>query len=133
MQNFFLNQRIVKFAAVGAAGFIVDLAVFSSLFYWLQAPLITARIFAFIAAATATYIGNRLITFEDKSTGKLRQYIKYFAVASFSAIPNLLVFRGLTIMLGEGELAIGLAFILGILAGMMFNYILSRRFVFRVA
>lgn len=118
---------------MGMGGFVVDSIVFSLLFIYYQLPLVPARVFAFVVAATATFLGNRLFTFQDKSEDRLAQFIKYFAVASFSAIPNLLVFKLVIIFFWQNNMGVAIAFVSGILIGMLSNFVLSRSLVFKVA
>lgn len=133
MRHLILDYSLVRFAIVGMGGFVVDSTVFSLLFVYLELPLVTARVVAFVAAATATYLGNRLFTFQNKSEDRLAQFIKYFAVVSFSAVPNLLVFKLLTMLFWQNNLGVAIAFVSGILIGMLSNFVLSRSLVFKVA
>ncbi|MDF5436592.1 GtrA family protein, partial [Vibrio parahaemolyticus] len=47
-----------------------------------------------------------------------------------SALPNFIVFKGVTLALGTQGVMVYLALILGILAGMVSNYLLSAKWVF---
>ena len=122
---------VVLFAFVGCVGFAVDAAVFSLLFELVGIPVFTARIFAFVCAATTTWAGNRVLTFRHRpQTSRLSQWKKFMVAACFSALPNLLVFK-ISLQLLEGEqFAPYVALVLGILAGMVSNYTLSSRWVF---
>ncbi len=133
MRYLILDNRLVRFAIVGVGGFVVDSTLFSVLFVYLQLPLVPSRVVSFVAAATATYLGNRLVTFQDKSEERLAQFIKYFAVASFSAIPNLLAFKLVTMLFWQNNMGVAIAFVSGILIGMLSNFVLSRSLVFKVA
>ncbi|MCZ2803140.1 GtrA family protein, partial [Vibrio alginolyticus] len=52
--------------------------------------------------------------------------------ACISALPNFIVFKGVTLALGTQGLMVYLALSLGILAGMMSNYLFSARWVFKL-
>lgn len=133
MQNGILDKRVLIFAAVGLSGFVVDSMVFSVLLLFYPITLDMARIVAFLVAVAVTYLGNRHFTFEDNCKGQLTQFLKYLAVACFSAIPNLLVFKLLTMLIGQDSFSIAIAFTCGILVGMMSNFFLNRALVFKVA
>lgn len=122
---------VVLFAFVGSVGFVVDAAVFSLLFELVGSPIFTARIIAFVCAATATWAGNRVLTFRHRArVSRLIQWKKFMAVACFSALPNLLVFKVSLQLLEGGQFAPYVALVLGVLAGMVSNYTLSSRWVF---
>ncbi|OBT13435.1 polysaccharide biosynthesis protein GtrA [Vibrio sp. UCD-FRSSP16_10] len=124
------NGRFVRFAKVGAVGFVVDIVVFSILVYLIGIPLMLSRVLAFIVAATTTWLGNRIYTF-NSTDARFTQWKRFFVSACISMIPNLIVFKGLVLYLGEGSFAHYIAFVLGVGAGLMGNYLLSSRWVFR--
>lgn len=125
-------NRLVKFAIVGGIGFIVDAFVFALLFYMAGLPLYSARIVAFICAATSTWLGNRLLTFSDRSPEpKLTQWLRFMLSASVSAVPNLLVFMLITHLFGSQGITAMLALVCGVLVGMVSNYTLSSKWVFK--
>ena len=128
------QQKIFRFAVVGVCGFVVDCAVFALLHYLIGLPLMNARIGAFIVAATTTWFGNRVLTFDCKEQGswsdKLIQWQKFMLSASISAIPNLLCFQLVMQLLPEFTGAVFVAMAVGILVGMMTNYLFSQHWVF---
>lgn len=122
---------VVLFAFVGCVGFVVDAAVFSLFFELIGLPVFTARMIAFVCAATTTWAGNRVLTFKHRArVSRLTQWKKFMLAACFSALPNLLVFK-ISLHLLEGvQYAPYVALVLGVLAGMVSNYTLSSRWVF---
>jgi putative flippase GtrA len=119
-----------RFAAVGVINFVVDYGLFWTLFYGAGMSLVAANSLSVLAAATNSYLLNKVWTFNDASCGRasLRRYARF------------LVFTGLSLMLAN--LAIWLlAWLLPVPAAklgsigvtMLFNYWTSRRFVFRAA
>ncbi|MDG2627658.1 GtrA family protein [Vibrio parahaemolyticus] len=113
---------LTRFALVGGVGFMVDTIIFSVLFHWLGLELMLARGIAFLFAATTTWLGNPSLTFS--------QWQKFMASACISALPNFIVFKGVTLSLGTQGVMVYLALILGILVGMVSNYLLSAKWVF---
>ena len=128
------HHKMVRFAVVGVGGFVVDCAVFALLHYIVGLPLMTARISSFIAAATTTWFGNRVLTFGFKGQGrwsdKLIQWQKFMFSASISAVPNLLCFKLMVELLPVFTVAVFIAMAVGILVGMVTNYLFSQYWVF---
>ena len=123
---------LTRFALVGGVGFMVDTLIFSVLFHWFGLELMLARGIAFLFAATTTWLGNRWLTFSQaEKTNPFAQWQKFMASACISALPNFIVFKGVTLALGTQGLMVYLALNLGILAGMVSNYLLSAKWVFR--
>ncbi|ENE8728015.1 GtrA family protein [Vibrio alginolyticus] len=126
-------RKLIKFALVGGVGFMVDTLIFSVLFHWFGLELMLARGIAFLFAATTTWLGNRWLTFSQaEKTNPFAQWKKSMMSACISALPNFIVFKGVTLALGTQGLMVYLALSLGILAGMMSNYLFSVRWVFKL-
>ncbi len=92
-----------------------------------------AWFFAFVPAVTFTWWGNRSFTFaEHASTGAramLHEWARFVATNSFGALVNLVVYELLIHLTAASPL---LALACGVLAGMVFNFTLSKKFVFRL-
>ncbi|AIW13707.1 GtrA family protein [Vibrio tubiashii] len=125
-----MNSKFFRFAVIGCIGFIADALVFSVLFYLADTPIMVARAMAFVCAATVTWFGNRIFTFQNTEQKVVRQWIKFMCGASFSALPNFLVFKLLSSVLGEAGLGPVIALVAGVLVGMVSNYLLSSRWAF---
>ena len=129
-----MSSRLVKFALVGGIGFVADALVFATLFYYFDSPLYVARAIAFIFAATTTWLGNRILTFADcAKSAKFRQWLQFMVSATLSAIPNFIVFSAASFLLGSEGLFAMVALVLGVLAGMVSNYLLSSKWVFKAS
>ncbi len=125
-------NRVVKFAIVGGIGFIVDASIFALSFYLLDLPIYSSRVIAFVCAATSTWLGNRLLTFSDRSQDpKLKQWFRFMMSATLSAIPNFVVFAFISAWLGSEGVSAMVALVCGVLAGMISNYTLSSKWVFK--
>lgn len=87
------RHELQRFALAGGVGFAVDAAIFISLFQWLNWGLVPARLISFSAAATATWLVNRNLTFAHrKSANHLSEWARYIAVNATGAILNLVIF-----------------------------------------
>lgn len=128
-----MAHRLLKFALVGGIGFIADAAAFSLCFYLFEVSLITSRLIAFVIAATVTWFGNRTFTFASQDRALAKQWLKFISVACVSAIPNFLAFKAVVLVLGETGVMPMLALAVGVLVGMVSNYLFSSLWVFKKA
>lgn len=121
----------LRFGLVGGAGFLVNGAAF-----WIAVSVLhlgdhAAWLFAFAPAVTFTWWGNRTLTFrEHASTGAaamLGEWARFVATNSLGALVNYATFAVL-IHFALNRYA---ALAIGVLAGMVFNFTLSKRLVFR--
>lgn len=127
------SHASLKFAQVGAIGFLVDSLALLFLYQFLEIDLLLARCMAFFCAASSNWFLNRIFTFSGTSSTspKSHEWGKFLFSAMLSAIPNLGIFYGLTRLLPESLGYIYLAMCCGILAGYYCNYQLARRWVFK--
>jgi len=123
----------LRFALVGASGFVVDTTVLILLFEVAAVELMLARSIAFVVAASSNWILNRHFTFTDacRAGRKSSQWLRFLASAILSAIPNLGIFYLLMLLLPQVLPAILFAMCCGILAGYVCNYQLARLWVFK--
>lgn len=124
--------QFVRFAAVGVAGFVVDVAVLYLALHSLDCGPYVGRAISYVAAASSTWYLNRRFTFLDRQSMAIgMEWLKYLLVNGCGGIVNYgtyvacLHFLGI---LGEAPF-IGVA--LGSLAGLSLNFVLSRRLVFQ--
>ena len=126
-------SAFLRFALVGAAGFVVNEAALWVALQYLHFGKDAAWFFAFVPAVTFTWWGNRSFTFrEHASTGAsamLHEWVRFVATNSFGALVNLVVYELLIHLTAASPL---LALACGVVAGMVFNFTLSKRLVFRV-
>ena len=94
--------QLAKFCTVGAAGYLVNLAVYDGLlhagFHYLAAATCS-----FLVAVTSNYTWNRLWTFREHSGGVAVQGMRFFLVSLGALAANLVVLQVL-IALGLGKL-----------------------------
>jgi putative flippase GtrA len=95
--------QLGKFCAVGAVGYVVNLAVYAALLHGGLHYLLAATC-SFLVAVSCNYTLNRLWTFRDRRAGVAAQGMRFFAVAVGSLGANLVVLHVL-ITLGAGKFA----------------------------
>lgn len=124
------GPEFLRFAGVGAAGFLVDAGVLWLVMQAGAGPL-SGRAASYIAAATFTWALNRRVTFQDRGGGLLRQWARFLAVNALGGSVNYAVFAALTLSGGLFAQYPAIAVGVGSIAGLAFNFVLSKRFVFR--
>lgn len=124
------GREFLAFAIVGAAGFVVDVAVL-----YLAAPLLGwygARVLSFLAAATATWALNRRYTFSGRRSDAsvLREYLAYLVTMLGGAVVNYGAYV-LVLHWASGPWAPAAGVALGSCAGLVVNFLSARYLVFK--
>ena len=128
------DSQFLRFAIVGGVGFFLNEATLYIALNGLTLGRYSAPIFSFLCTVTFTWWGNRLLTFADHARGAggmVREWASFVAANSIGLAVNYAVY-GAVITFAPAPLNspyIALAF--GTLAGLIFNFVLSARFVFR--
>ena len=131
-----LGARFMRFGAVGAAGFVVDEAVLTLMHYAFGLDPYAARAISIFCAMTFTWWGNRTLTFAEHAAGGsvagiAREWLKFVLANAVGAIVN---YASYTACVRFAPPPLGnplLATAIGVAVGMVFNFTLSKRFVFR--
>ena len=96
--------QLAKFTAVGASGYVVNLAVFSALVLGADMDHRLAAVCSFLVAVTNNYTWNRLWTFHGDRGHVAYQGARFFFVALLALVANLVALEVL-IALGLNEVA----------------------------
>tara|TARA_B110001452_G_C15103658_1_gene384772 strand:- start:353 stop:727 length:375 start_codon:yes stop_codon:yes gene_type:complete len=119
-------KKISAFGLVGSIGFVADSAIFAVLFTLLGQAMLS-RVIAFWIAATVTWYGNRHLTFRDSNrAAKGKQWGKHMLAAHVAGGVNLSIFYLATCWLPTPA-----AFVVGVGAGLIINYLLASRVVYK--
>jgi len=128
-------SRFVRFAVVGGAGFFVNEAALAVAHELFGVGPRAGWFIAFVPAVTFTWWGNRKLTFADKASshhiGILAEWARFAATNSLGAAANFAVYA---LLIGAAPWPFNipyLALAIGILVGLVFNFTLSKRLVFR--
>ncbi|PSU36479.1 GtrA family protein [Photobacterium lutimaris] len=136
-------MHFLRFALVGGCGFLIDVAATYLLSHFVIVEV--ARGSAFWVAASSNWWLNRQFTFERvRQERPVKQWMKFLSASSIGFLPNWSCYW---FLLNSGvEQAISslipvdtaiwwpyIAMIPGILLGMVVNFTLSKRWVFRVS
>lgn len=96
--------QLAKFTAVGASGYVVNLAVFTALVLGADFDHRLAAVCSFLVAVTNNYTWNRLWTFHGERGHVAYQGARFFFVAVLALVANLVALE-LLIALGLPEIA----------------------------
>ena len=95
--------QLAKFCAVGAVGYVVNLAVYSALLEWAGLHYIPSATVSFVVAASNNYTLNRSWTFRGQRGHVVYQGMRFFTVATAAYLANIGVLSAL-IALGAGKI-----------------------------
>jgi putative flippase GtrA len=124
---------ILRFAVIGVLGMPVDWAVLHAM---IDAGLARdgARLIAWVCAATFTWLGNRYFTFaEQRAHGAaiFQEWLRFLGANSIGGVASVGTFFLLTHFASSPFNGTNLAFVCGVLVGLVFNFALSKKLVFK--
>ncbi|MGH7029706.1 MAG: GtrA family protein [Stellaceae bacterium] len=125
-----LLKQLLRFAAVGVVGFLVNVASVYTLEN--RVGLYAAGAAAFVAAASVTWLANRSWTFRDRArVAASRQWVIYLGVSLIGFAFYYATYAALVALVPLCRLFPVLPVASGSLAGLLANFTLSRSVVFR--
>lgn len=98
-----LENQFVRFCAVGASGYAINLAAYAALLE-LGMRYLAASAIAFLVAAASNYLWNRIWTFQSSSAAVLAQGARALVVSALSLGANQL-FLVVLVAAGAGHFA----------------------------
>jgi len=125
-----LLVQFLKFGVVGVLGFVVDTSVVYALRF--RIGLLGAGLAAFVVAATANWVMNRLWTFRGQGSAPLHvEWARYMMANLGGFVLNRGTYALLVTFVAVCADQPVLAVAAGSIAGMGVNFVLSRKMVFR--
>ena len=127
--------QFLRFSLVGAAGFAVDVAVLY-LARGQGLDLYSARLFSFLAAATFTWLGNRHFTFGSPAAAPRKlggEWASYLGAMALGGLVNYGTYAALVTWLVPFREHPWLSVAGGTGAGLLINFLLARRILYRPA
>lgn len=126
------RQEFVRFALIGAAGFLVDAGALTLATRGLGLDLYSGRVLSYLCAATFTWICNRRFTFAgaDRSPAFV-QWLRFLGANAIGGLVNYGVYALIVTFTAVGAAwpVIGVA--AGSVAGLVFNFAVNKYWVFR--
>lgn len=140
------SRQFATFALIGVGGLFVDMASLAVALHLLGLDPYGGRVFSYLMAATFTWYMNRQFTFTGVSRrGAIRQWARFLAANAVGAVVNYGIYV-LVLKLGPWVIAsVGLwpevltallpyaGVAAGSVSGLVFNFVLSKKLVFRNA
>ena len=125
--------RFLRFGLVGAGGFVVTWCALYVALHFAHLDKYTAWFASFLVGVTFTWWGNRTLTFRDRAAtkGLAREWLVFFIGNSLGAGSNFCVYFILVTFAPPPLSEPLLAIVGGTLVGMIFNFTVSNRFIFR--
>ena len=120
--------KAASFALVGVVNFAVDFSVFSFAYLYLNWPIISANVAAWMIAVSGSYVMNSLITFAAESGRQLR--LKSYAIFALSQTGGLTA-NTTTLFVLSYFLPVLVAKAFAVIATFLVNFSLSHFVVFR--
>jgi len=133
-----MRSRFLRFAVIGGLGFFVNAAALYIALKFLGVGRHAAWFIAFVPAVTFTWWGNRNLTFREHAshTAAFREWLRFVATNGIGALLNLVTYEVLlswSPFPPNNPYVPYAALAAGVLVGMMFNFTLSKRFVFKTS
>jgi len=133
--RYLLRHPFVRFCMVGAAGYVVDASVLAFDTGPLGLNFTYGRAFSILVAMCCTWLGNRYLTFADRRarsfSGAAEEALKFMGANAVGAVVNYGVSLALVNFAGAPFHNKFVAQACGVLAGLLFNFTLSRQLVFK--
>jgi putative flippase GtrA len=130
-----IGSRFLRFAAVGAAGFLVNEASLWIALRVMGLNPYVGGVLSFLCAATFTWWGNRILTFPERAAatrrGALSEWLRFLAANALGFLVNYAVYASMISFAPPPANNPFLALAFGTVAGMSFNFVLSNWIVFR--
>jgi putative flippase GtrA len=129
------SSRVLRFGIVGAAGYVVNAAALWLVLHLFALDKYTSYVPAFLVAVTFTWWGNRVLTFHEHAAREnlLVEWARFIAANLIGFFANWALYSALVACAPRPLNNVFVAQIAGTLFGMIFNFTLSKRFVFRAA
>lgn len=136
IEGFILDHKYGKFilfAIIGAFGFVVDVIALVFAKEVVHLDLYSGRLFSYLIAASFTWYANRRLTFKNHYTADsvVVQWVKFLHANCYGGLLNYSVYSLGVSFFGEDMKIYILSVACGSVSGLVLNFILSSRLVFK--
>ncbi|HKD46096.1 MAG TPA: GtrA family protein [Rhizomicrobium sp.] len=126
---------LLRFAVIGALGLPVDAGVLWLMTHRVGLDPYSGRVISWLSAASFTWIGNRYFTFRaNRARGLLataKEWLRFLTANAVGGLVNVGLYSTLVRFAPPPVNNLYVALILGVLAGLIFNFTLSKTMVFK--
>jgi putative flippase GtrA len=119
----------IRFLMVGGAGFVVNYLSLAGFYHLIGLPILVAQIIGAELALLATFVGNNFWAFTHHGHISFKRKFTTFHASALMGI--LINSTCVVILVHFAHLYYGLALVVGSLAGLVWNYTLYKKFVFK--
>lgn len=130
--NRILIKRLFRFSVVGVVGMVVDASVLT---ICLSADIFgpyLSRVMSFAVAVFVTWLLNRRYTFASKQA-PAKEFVRFLAANSLGAILNFCIYSTVIARYGTAGIVPVAGVAAGSLGGLISNFFLSSKIVFKVS
>lgn len=121
-------RQFVKFSLVGASNTVVDFGTYLFLTRVVAVHFLVANVFAFLLAASWSFVWNRRWTFRSSDPRVHHQYVRFLVV---STVGLLLTTGILYILVEHASMADIFAKVIAVSAVLVWNFLINRFWTFR--
>lgn len=145
------NVKLVRFLCVGSFNTILDLIILNILVFLFYMPAVVANLFSATIGTTISYFLNHHLVFRSGEKHTVARFQQFFVITGLSIlVVQTLVISGVLYVLhndghlvdsllsvvglkgfGVGFINLNVAKVLAVLAGMVWNFFLYQKVVFR--
>jgi len=126
---------ILRFAVIGALGMPVDAGILWLMTHRFGLDPYSGRVVSWLCAATFTWTGNRYVTFHATRarglSGTAKEWMRFLAANAVGGLVNVGLYSTLVRFAPPPVNNLYVALVLGVLAGLVFNFTLSKKMVFK--
>jgi putative flippase GtrA len=124
----------LRFAVIGTLGTPVDWGVLQLMVHWGTGPYL-GRMISWFCAATFTWVGNRYFTFAAQRArgfiGTGKEWVRFLAANAVGGLVNVGLYSVLVRFAPPPFNDLTVALVCGVLLGLLFNFTLSKKLVFK--
>jgi putative flippase GtrA len=135
LTQYLLRHPFIRFALVGAGGYVVDTGVLALDTGVWGLDFKTGRALSIFVAMGFTWLGNRYLTFPERRarsfSGAMQEWLKFIGANAIGAVVNYGTSLLLVLYAASPFNHKFVAQALGVLAGLIFNFTMSRKLVFK--
>ncbi len=126
------RSKFLRFAVIGTAAFFVDAAILAFAIHQLGLGPYWGRAISFLCAASFTWAMNRRFTFAESAAtrNRVREWGKFLVANGIGGGVNYGVYALIVAIGPQSVVTPYLALAAGSLAGLAFNFLLSKHLVF---
>ena len=135
LTQYLLRHPFIRFALVGAAGYVVDTGVLAWDTGVLGLDFKSGRALSIFVAMGCTWLGNRYLTFRERRahglSRVLQEWLKFMGANGVGAVVN---YGTSVLLVSFADAPFNHKFVAqacGVLTGLVFNFTLSSKLVFK--